>query len=220
MYINKSRCEHLMAKIKLFIDFDDTLFDRNAFRDDLFAVMGSLGPTEAELKTSYQAVYADGYAGPMAQLTYINENIEPIDLAVSKQKIDGFLADTSKYLYPKSIEFLESIDRTKYCPNLLTVGGVEFQKAKVCNSGIEKYFDECYYSAENKAKALRNLVDLDEKFILIDDKDRELSKVAENFENAIVIKAEPEKLLGSAEGDVTVPGEGDRSVTSGQNPIN
>lgn len=207
-------------RTNLFIDFDDTLFDRNAFRRGLFEVMGSLGLSDEELETSYRAVYSDGYAGPLAQLAYINENIKSIDLAVSKQKIDGFLSSAGKYLYPNSIEFLQSIDRTKYCPMLLTVGGIEFQQAKVSNSGIEQYFDECYYTTENKAQTLKNLVGSDEKFILIDDKDRELSAVVENFENAIVVKAEPEKLSEFAEGNINIYREGDLPGGPGKIPIN
>jgi hypothetical protein len=181
--------------------------------------MGSFGLTDEELEDSYRAVYTDGYAGPLAQLAYINENIKPINLAISKQKIDGFLSDAGKYLYPNAIEFLESIDRSKYCPRLITVGGVEFQKAKVCNSGIEQYFDECCYTTENKAQALKSLVSPDESFILIDDKDRELSAVAESFENATVVKAEPEKLSELIEGSINNNGEGNPSIESEQVPI-
>jgi len=182
-------------RTNLFIDFDDTLFDRDTFRGDLFEVMKSLGVSEEELEQSYRAVYVDGYAGPLAQLRYIDEHIRKVDLVSAEKKIKTFLLDVSKYLYPETITFLQSIDRTKYSPQLLTVGGVNFQRSKVMGCDISKYFDLCHFVTEKKVVALKKIVARDERFILIDDKESELLPVAEYFGGAVVIRATGGNLL-------------------------
>jgi FMN phosphatase YigB (HAD superfamily) len=184
-----------MKKIKYFIDFDDTLFDRNKFRNDLFSLIENLGFSRKELESSYIAVYRDGYMGIWSQLNYLNENVKKFDLQGAKIKVDKFLNETNRYLYKDSVAFLKEINRNKYQVELLTVGGLKFQKEKVENSGIVPFFDKCNFTTLKKYKALKNLVRDNEKFILIDDKESETKNVALNYPNAIVIKTGHGHLL-------------------------
>jgi len=185
-----------MAKIKLFIDFDDTLFDRGRFVPDMFSIIKKYGFDDAEIEGSYKIVYSDGYDGIWSHLDYLHKNVRTFDLAGATEEIERFLDTAPGYLFPEAVPFLEKVDRDKYDVRLLTVGGLEFQKLKVSKSGIEKCFDQCHYSPVNKAAALKNLVSEGETFVLLDDKDRETLAVREAYPKSLAIQIEKGRLLG------------------------
>ncbi len=194
-------------KTKLFIDFDDTLFDGQKFKKDLFQIFYDLGFSEQEIKASYDAVYDsenNGYAGVEAQLQYLNENVRNFDLPDALQKAWTLLKDLKAYLFPETVSFLNQIDRDKYDVHILTVGGKDFQKTKVRNSGLEEIIgeDNCHYTVDGKHLALSGLVGDNEHFILLEDKDSTIKEVSEKYPEATALKAEGGELLelGSSNG--------------------
>lgn len=184
-----------MTKTKLFIDFDDTLFDRGRFVPDMFSIIRKYGFDDEEIEGSYKIVYSDGYEGIWSHLAYLHENVRSFDLNAATKDIEKFLDAAKSYLFPGAVPFLEKVNRNIYDLRLLTVGGLEFQKLKVSKSGIEKYFDQCHYSIVNKAAALENLVGKDEIFVLLDDKEREIVAVRAAYPKSLAIQIEKGRLL-------------------------
>jgi len=187
--------ENQNGKIKYFIDFDDTLFDRGRFAPDLFSIVKKYGFDDAEIEGSYKVVYSDGYEGIWAHLSYLNKNVRSFDIDKAGRQIESFLNRSCDYLFPEALPFLEKIDRKTFDVRLLTVGGLDFQKLKVVKCGIEKYFDQCHFTSVNKAAALVDLVTPKEQFILLDDKEREVLAVRSVFPQSIALQAEKGRLL-------------------------
>src|SRR3989344_1350984 len=184
-------------KTKLFIDFDDTLFDRNTFRQRLISLIKKQGFSDKEVEDGYKAVYKNnGYDGVWTHLEYLHKKVRPIDLEKATSDVDSLFLEAKKLLFPDALKFLRQIDRKKYEVNLITVGGLEFQKEKVKACEILSVFDNCYFTTEEKADMLAKLVG-DKFFILLEDKDEKIKSVRKRFPRALVIKAEKSKLLDS-----------------------
>lgn len=207
-------------KTKLFIDFDDTLFDTKSFKKDLFMFLEGLGFSEEEVKTTYDKVRDQniGYKGVKAHLQEL-EKIRDIDHADTTFKLLNFMRDLRKYLFPEAVTFLESIDRDKYEVKLLTVGDRHFQEMKAQGSGIEEIIgkDNCEYTEVGKDERLKELLDADEGCVLIEDKISTKEKV-EAIPGVKVHLAEAGNLLelGHENGIIVdeVKQEGDSPVVS------
>lgn len=188
-----------MTKTKIFIDFDDTLFDRGRFVPDLFGIIEKFGFTDDEIISSYQMVYHDGYDGVWAHMKFLHDKVRPFDLSLAETKMKEFLDRTSSYLFPEAMSFLQGINKNFFDIQLLTVGGINFQKMKIEGAGISKFFDYCNYTTKNKAATLNSLVSTDDFFILVEDKDREIKEVNKKFPYAMTIQVRDGKLLKNLE---------------------
>lgn len=212
-------------KTKLFIDFDDTLFNRNLFARRLFDILGRFQLTEVEKMESYKAVYKAGYAGILPHLEKLAElypgKVSQEKFEEAKKGAMEFLSGNNlrQYLFPEAEKFLAGIDREKYDVFLITVGGVEFQKAKVEGSGVAKFFDSAhliYTDAIGKDEALSQLVGKDEEFVLLDDKQSTLDTVKEKFPNSVVVQAGGGDLLRHLDPEASVNKESSEATISDQ----
>lgn len=176
-----------MKKIKVFIDFDSTLFDRSTFKKALFEIIRQAGFSDDELEKSYRTVYGEYDYTPWKHLEALKK-IKRFNESVLVKKIDKLFASAKKLLFPDSLAFLKNIDRSKFEINLITQGNKKFQKEKVKSSGIEDLFDNIYYITEEKWHYLKRLVDRFEKFFLIDDREDTTDEVAKKFPEAITIE--------------------------------
>lgn len=189
-------CYDWPMKTKLFIDFDDTLFDRDTFKERLVSLIKKQGFSDEEVEAGYREVYKNnGYEGVWAHLEYLHQNVRPIDMDKAKLDINDLFSGAKELLFSDVLKFLNSLDKKKYEINLITVGGLEFQRKKVSACEIEPLFDNCYFTTEEKSEALADLVGDDESFVLLEDKDETIESVKKIFPKAMVLKAEKDNLL-------------------------
>lgn len=211
-------------KIKYFIDFDDTLFNRTLYGRRLFALLEMLGFTQDESLKAYTAVYDAGYKGIMAHLDKLAElypdKLDQKRLVKAKAGVFDYLhKDLNKYLFPQAAEFLSGIDQDKYDIYLITVGGTDFQRAKVEDSGTANFFSDdhvIYTGSTSKEDALARYVEAGEHFILLDDKQATLNRVKDKFPDSLVLQAgggellrylDPEPSLQREGGNMDIPSE-------------
>ena len=173
-------------KTKLFIDFDGTIFSTMAFRDKMFEICTMAGFDEEEIKNTYAAESLDYLYSANGQLERL-QKIHSFDIEKAKLRMDKLIKTSKDFMFPDFEEFIHSVDREKYEIDLITLGEVEFQKAKVEASGIVKYFDNAYYCETQKWEYLDELVELNEKFIIIDDRADTLEKIGKKFKRSFPI---------------------------------
>ncbi len=177
-----------MVITKVFIDFDDTLFDRNRFIHDYFQLLSEItGASLSEIDAAYhdKGVYDKGFCGPGKHLSKLAEKFL-FDESRASEVLEHFLADTSSYLFPGAKKFLKVLaDNFKII--LLTVGNPEFQEQKVSGSGILKFFDDVQYIPPDsyKARHIKEMIKRGELFYLIDDKEAEYLELAKIFNENI-----------------------------------
>lgn len=173
-------------KTKHFIDFDGTIFSTLTFRDKMFEIFTMAGFEEEEIKNTYAAESLDYLYSANGQLERLKK-IHDFDIEKARLRMNKLIKASKDFMFDDFSEFVKKVDREKYELNLITLGEVSFQKAKVEASGIVKYFDNIYYCEKQKWDYLDDLVELNEKFIIIDDRADTLEKIGKKFKRSFPI---------------------------------
>ena len=172
--------------MKIYVDFDRTIFDCNRFIEDFF-----------ELLQNYN-ISRDDFIKYQNQFKDINPYI--ILDAMSKEKdinkdvydsIDKLIEQSSDYLFNDTIPFLKYLKNKNYQVIILTRGNLDFQKNKIINSHIDSYYDDIIVTSNHKGE-----IDLDyANGIFIDDREEEIeSIITKNPKRIIAIKRNGDKI--------------------------
>lgn len=173
--------------MKIFIDFDDVIFNMKRFKRDLIAVFRQNGINRQEFDNSYytfsKRAQAEGKNyDPKKQIKVLKKRFD-IDKKKLEKDLDHFLADLSGYVFPDVKKFLSLFPKKDLF--LITYGHVVFQKKKIKNSGMSGYFRKILISKDNKIDIIvetcrRNgfLAD-EEDIIMIDDRPEQLERAEE-----------------------------------------
>jgi phosphoglycolate phosphatase-like HAD superfamily hydrolase len=173
-------------KIKLFVDFDKTLFDTSQVKERLVRIFSQLGFSQSEIEQTYIAESLDGKFNPEGQAKRLCD-IRPFNIEIAELKIKSMIFDSNKLLYFDTIGFLDDVDRNKYEVNLLSYGDEDFQKRKVKHSGIIDKFDNIYITNIEKQIYLKDIVKSNEYFVVIDDRGDALEKISKKFPKSFMI---------------------------------
>lgn len=186
-------------KIKLFIDFDNTLYDSRFLKNNLFEVLQEKGFSRDEILSTYERASSNYNYSPKSHLILLSK-MRDFNTKATEAIIESLYLDAPVHLFKDTVGFLKSLDRKKFEVDLLTLGDSEFQKQKVTASGIVKYFDKIYYCQDQKWIFLKILVKEDEKFYVIDDRNDALYRICKEFKGCIPIEINrTEKPLDSME---------------------
>lgn len=173
-------------RTKLFIDFDGTLFDTEAFKEKMYDIFIKAGFEIDDIKATYNAECLDYNYSPIGQMERL-EKVHSFDMTAANQRFTKLYKSCSQYLYSDSVEFLEIVDKEKYELDLFTLGDILFQKTKVDHSGIVKYFDNIYYTEIQKWEHLEKLVKQNEKFVIIDDRGDALLEIQKKYKQSLAV---------------------------------
>lgn len=174
-------------KTKLFIDFDGTMFDTAKFKNVMFNVFLKLGFNQTDIQNTYMAECMDYKYHIDRNLDRLMK-IKQVDEKEAKEKIGAMFHKVLEYLFDDTIEVLRQIDKDKYELNMLTLGDEDFQSKKVKAARIAKYFDNIYYTEVQKWDYLKDLVEENEYFILVDDRGDTVENVKKNFPKSLPIE--------------------------------
>jgi FMN phosphatase YigB (HAD superfamily) len=99
--------------------------------------------------------------------------------------------NSARYIFPDAIYFLKTIPKKKLF--LLSYGDIVFQKNKIKNSGINKYFSKIIINTENKINFILKECDKDiklfeEKIFFVDDRPDNLAKIEKAKKEIITIR--------------------------------
>lgn len=179
------------------VDFDDTLFNTQKYHQERLTIINDLGVDQG----LYWKTYKECRLDDQGRFVY-NEETHAQKIADSgfdKNLILEKLADlksrAKEFLFDDASSFLQDLKTLGQPIFLLSWGAEDFQRTKkVEPSGITKYFDQVFYTAEPKEVFL-------EKFLanrndgpvwFINDKPSETKKIAELFPDLLpVLKVSP-----------------------------
>ena len=182
--IYKKSAQILFNRVKIFIDFDDVLFNTKSFIADMEAVFKKHGISKDIFYETYQS---DGnFSGkinskmrsydPSLQFKKIREKVK-IDTRHLQSDFENLVKDTSKYIFEDVKNFLYKLQKKDIF--LLSFGTNKFQNKKIKNSGIEKYFNKIIIVEQyEKGKAIEKIIGKSrESFCFIDDRVAFLAEV-------------------------------------------
>ncbi len=165
------------------IDFDDTLFDTYRYKKERFSPLSKLGITLDVAQFTYKQIRAT------PGIQYTNEVHAKFlgNLGYNEKEVVQVLEETAgsmikKFVFSDAIlllEFLQTKDKNLI---LISLGDPIFQKQKIKDSGLEKFFVECIYPDDKKMQAIDFAVDKYGKFNwFINDKIDETGEVSKKY---------------------------------------
>ncbi len=169
------------------LDFDDTLFDTQAFKQARLDTMRELGvPEEVYWETYKQARNSsDGlftysnrrHADALGRQGYDQEKVLQAFQNITDNRLPEFLmSDTVDFL-----NFLKTFGKPII---LLSLGDPSFQELKFKGCGIHDYFDRIFMVDQSKKSILEELfavIEKDEEVWFVNDKIQETLELAEEY---------------------------------------
>jgi len=167
--------------MKIFIDFDDVIFNTKRFRADFQHIFSPFGITEDIFTKNYYNYPPNKKEYPVR--TYILEkHLSKINQVVDfarpllQKNIHIFLQDTQKYVFPDVESFLQKFSPAELF--LISHGDNDFQRKKIKNTRLEKYFSAIKISSGQKSQDICPWVKGgEEKKFFLDDRVHYLEEV-------------------------------------------
>lgn len=175
--------------MKVYVDFDRTLFDCDRFLMDLYAIISKYNISKEVFKECQNQCKKKGF-NPYNILNLVNQKY-PIDENIYKE-INSLMKKTNEYLYPDSISFLKYLKSLKYEVIILTKGNISYQKEKVSNSGLEGLYDKLIVTMKHKGNLNISYKDS----VFIDDNPTEIMSILDR-KPKIVIRIQRKRSLYS-----------------------
>lgn len=146
--------------MKIFLDFDDVVFNAKKFKKDLVKVFLQNGISRSEFENSYytfakRAQEWGQYYDPKDQVKVLRRR-DSIDSKQLENDIERMMQDLSGYVFEDCYEFLKLFPKKDLY--LITYGHVKFQKKKIKGSKIGRFFDKIIVSEGNKIDDIMRII--------------------------------------------------------------
>ncbi len=165
--------------MKVYVDFDRTLFDCDKFLEDLYALINKYNISKTIFKECQNQCRKTGF-NPHIILNLVKEKYE-FDEELFHE-IDNLIRNTSNYLYQDTIPFLEYLKDNKNEIIILTKGNSDYQREKIFNSHLDSYYNKLIVTMKHKGK-----LNIDyENSIFIDDNPLEIESIIEKKPKMII----------------------------------
>ncbi len=169
--------------MKVFLDFDDTLFDTNfhpgTFRKHWHKLMAKGGWTEEQIEETKKQFSGVAFTKrqPYSYQAHVAllEQLEPHGkVAEVMVHLNVFMKDLKRYVFPDVVPFLEELRKEDVI--IVTYGDETYQKAKITGSGIDRFAAEVIVVDSGKLQVIEKWIQAHggetagERFWFVDDK--------------------------------------------------
>ncbi|HBI34362.1 MAG TPA: hypothetical protein DEA43_01580 [Candidatus Moranbacteria bacterium] len=178
--------------MKVFIDFDDVIFNTKKFREDLEALFDSNGVSK-EIFQKYYTDPKDQRAiktfNPWLQAERISRVMD-FDVNKLTEAINEFIFDISRYVFVDVLDFVNMLGSKNIY--VVSYGDLEFQHKKINGSMVDKYLDNIIVTENLKSEIISKIIAEDdmeknEKIFFLDDRIEQIRDVKEKFPNIVTI---------------------------------
>ena len=172
--------------MKIFLDFDDSLFHTKKFRGELVKIFLKNGVPRKKFFDTYYDYPKKTSSGlkkynPNWQIRLLEKSLN-INSVKIKKDLRGFIRNTKKFVFPDVKNFLESFKRKNLY--LISYGYTDFQREKIKNCGLFEKFYRVVIADDNKNVIVRRFVEEKEIFAFIDDRIENINCVKKHFPNS------------------------------------
>lgn len=195
--------------MKVYIDFDRTLFDCENFLRDFYSIITNYEIPKNIFMRCQNQCKKRGF-NPKIILEKVSKEYQ-FDTRIYDD-INDLLKKSNNYLYSDSIEFLKHLKELGYKTIILTKGNIDYQKEKILYSNIDEFYDELIVTMKHKGK-----LDIDYKDgIFIDDNPVEIESILERKPKDIIrIRRENSKYFDVLLKDVSTVSVLDEIIEKG-----
>lgn len=181
--------------MKIFIDFDDVIFNTGKFKKELTKVFLNNGIAKDVFEKYYYDYPVRQKNGklkkydPLKHIERIKKNMK-IPAADLKKALDKFTGDTKKYVFRDAEIFLKSFNKNDLY--LVSYARTKFQENKIKNSGISKYFKKMVIIDELKSSAIKEFfrkdkIKKEEGLYFLDDRVEQIESVKKKYPFIVTI---------------------------------
>lgn len=172
--------------MKIFVDFDDTIFDKScgfvqAYKD-IFMRFG------VEEKNFFDTLHFAGeFYTPQKHVMRIAKTQPSVCVEHILQNITQFLLQSQQFIFPDVVRSLQKFDRNDLI--ILSYGETDFQMQKIANSGIVKHVSDVIVTQGDKSREIEKYIqrDPDHDIVAIDDSVTHLMNIKQRFFTAMTI---------------------------------
>ena len=164
--------------MKIYFDFDRTLFDTRTFLEDIYKILNEY-EIPISLFDEIRLKNKDNGFNLFSILESV-KSIHPFNTAIYTD-LERLLETDRRYLYSDVEDTLKSLKRLNCRLYLLTKGNERFQRAKISNTDIVKYFDDVIITNEHKGN-----LNIDYNAIFIDDSIEEIESILKNNPKKVI----------------------------------
>lgn len=139
--------------MKIFLDFDDVLFNTKQFFADYQLVFARFGVSGEMFERTYAKARknesgVDGYKYDRHMSILAEE--EGMQSAVVRAGVDSFVQNLQQYVFPDVREFLKERKKNGDALYIISTGSPDFQRKKIVSAGLLEYFTEVAIAGEDK----------------------------------------------------------------------
>ncbi len=176
--------------MKIFIDFDDVIFNTKEFGAEMRKFFQLNGVHEELIDKYYYASNCNEkykLFDPWAMLDRIEQH-ESLSMKEVRTRFSNHLVDLSPFVFPDVEKFLKFVGRKN--TYLISFGLPIFQNKKITASGVHKLVNGCVVTRSSKAEAIRGVmaqmkIDSAEQIIFIDDRIEQIGDIKKAFPDSI-----------------------------------
>jgi FMN phosphatase YigB (HAD superfamily) len=169
---------------KIFIDFDDTLFNTAALKKSLVEIFKANGVSKSDFFSSYTD-YPTVMRGslkkydPYKQIEVLHKKLG-IKKTKIKSDLEKMVRSSRKFVFRDAHPFLKNFEREDLF--LVSFAKTDFQCRKIENSGLREEFSKVIVSDKPKAEIIGKIVgNKKTKIIFIDDRIDQIDAVKKKF---------------------------------------
>lgn len=173
------------------IDFDHTLFNTTHFKKELARSTRNLGIGPKLWLSTYKKTIKrvkDAYDYNTKAHSQILSKKTGIPAPVIEKRLKLVLPKSEKFLYPDTKAFLKFLKNKGNKIILLTLGNIGWQKEKIKNIKIKKYFNKLVYTYWHKKYLKIKLSDRPPNWVFINDDPIEIKELKKIFPQSIFLR--------------------------------
>lgn len=159
--------------MKLFLDFDRTLYDLDSMFEETLAIWARFGVDRvawSDAKNGFAR--GSGEQGPCYTIAEHARRTGRLDDAACRDlegRMKELWKDGRRYVYPGVSDFLVSAKGKGWGLHLLTFGSADMQIPKIEGSGLVSYLDSIIVTQRDKWAEIESRVSGDEAVMFVDD---------------------------------------------------
>lgn len=174
--------------MKIFLDFDDTLFNTGAFIRASQSLFVDSGISEEMYKEAWFKVRELRGLESMSydfetHMKMLHEKKDFDDKELRKKVEDFYREHTKEYVFPDVEEFLEKMQKRENTLYLISFKTGDFQDKKIMASGLMRFFDDMAVGSEEKGELLKRFFNAGDEEIgcFVDDRAYQIENVKRAF---------------------------------------
>lgn len=176
--------------MRIYLDFDDTILNTGAFKDELKRIFKSVGFTEEDFAKNWEKTKADKGDFDLDYFFDLFALSGGFDARKTWRTVNTLFSNVDVFVHDDFFDFAKEFGKDKLA--MLSFGTTLFQREKIENSKIVPYFSEIIVTSRGKEEHFSDIIKehSGKKIFFVDDRAYQIDKVKEAVPEIVAMKIE------------------------------